>query len=348
MDNKARGIVIRGQILREVKNHPSDITKHIAKHFSITPQAVNSHIKRLEKGELISSTGIGKGKKYYLGDVRECITYFRLEDGFAENDVWRENYSFIFENLAENIIDICHYGFTEIVNNVIDHSAGKGVHISVRRNKNNIEIMVIDDGEGIYKRIKRLCKLADERQALLELSKGKLTTDPANHSGEGIFFTSRVFDKFVIESKGLEFSHDHEVEFDFLSDSSIPKDQVGTLVFMVIRRNSKRILQGVFDEYTAGPEDFQFNRTVIPVRLAQYGNEKLVSRSQAKRILIRIENFKYVIFDFSEVSFIGQAFADEIFRVYAHRHPEIILTPVNMEEDVTKMIKRALLSLEAQ
>lgn len=45
--------------------------------------------------------------------------------------------------------------------------------------------------------------------AILELSKGKFTSDPARHSGEGIFFTSRMCDKFEILSKGLFFSgHD--------------------------------------------------------------------------------------------------------------------------------------------
>jgi hypothetical protein len=53
------------------------------------------------------------------------------------------------------------------------------------------------------------------------------------------------------------------------------------------------------------------------VRLAKYGNDQLISRSQAKRLLARIELFKIVLFDFSGVETIGQAFADEIFRVFA-------------------------------
>ena len=203
-------------------------------------------------------------------------------------------------------------------------------------------MFVIDDGEGIFKRIKRLCNLNDERQALLELSKGKLTTDPDNHSGEGIFFTSRVFDKFEIESKELEYSHDHKNEFDFIVDSKIPTEKIGTLVYMLIQRDSQRNTQDVFDEFTAGPTEFQFSKTVIPVRLAQYKNEKLVSRSQAKRLLARVENFENVLFDFDEVTNIGQAFADEIFRVYAQRHPEIALVPVNMVENVKKMVGRAI------
>ncbi|MEI7708427.1 MAG: STAS-like domain-containing protein, partial [Chlorobium sp.] len=87
---------------------------------------------------------------------------------------------------------------------------------------------------------------------------------------------------------------------------------------------------------------FQFNKTVIPVRLAQYENEKLVSRSQAKRLLCRIERFKHVIFDFDGVSAIGQAFADEIFRVYAKNHPDIVLVSVKMVPNVAKMVNRAI------
>jgi len=110
---------------------------------------------------------------------------------------------------------------------------------------------------------------------------------------------------------------------------------------MRLKRNTGRTIESVFNEFSSGPDEYQFNKTVIPVRLAQYENEKLVSRSQAKRLLVRIEKFQYVIFDFAGVSTIGQAFADEIFRVYAARHPEINLLPVNMEENVKKMITRA-------
>ena len=183
------------------------------------------------------------------------------------------------------------------------------------------------------------------------LSKGKLTTDPDNHTGEGIFFTSRVFDEFEIDSKGVKFRHDDlfefEVilesefsEFEVILESEFSENEAGTAVYMLLKRDSTRDIQTIFDDY-AGPDEFQFNKTVIPVRLAQYENEKLVSRSQAKRVLARIEKFKHVIFDFDGVSALGQAFADEIFRVYAKNHPDIVLVPVKMEPNVAKMVHRA-------
>ena len=343
MNNKERGERIRRQIVRDVRHHPTDISKHIGKIFSITPQAVNNHIKKLESDEWLKSSGIGKGKRYFLGDLREHKSLFPLSEEFTEDGVWRNQYSFVFDGLPENIVDICHYGFTEMVNNVIDHSGGKHIYIYVLRDKEKIMILVIDDGEGIFKKIKRLCDLHDERQALFELSKGKLTTDPDNHTGEGIFFTSRVFDEFEIDSKGMRFSHDEQFEFDYILESEFSKNEAGTAVYMLIKRDSDRDIQTVFDDF-AGPDEFQFNKTIIPVRLAQYGNEKLVSRSQAKRLLSRVERFQNVIFDFDKVSTIGQAFADEIFRVYAQSHPKITLLPVKMEENVEKMVSRAISS----
>ena len=342
ISNKERGNKIRLQILRDVKHHPRDLAKHIASIFSITPQAVFHHLKTLENENRLSSQGRGRGKTYFLGDIRSHNAIFKLSDSPAEDRIWREHFSYILEGVKENINEICHYGFTEMVNNAIDHSEGDTLFVRMDRGKEGISVAVIDDGEGIFRKISRVCGLADEAQAILELSKGKLTTDPDNHSGEGIFFTSRAFDIFEIHSKGLKFSHDANLNFDYLLDTDVFKGVRGTLIQMNIRKDSSRELREVFDSFTSGPDDFNFNKTVIPVKLASYDNEKLVSRSQAKRLLLRVERFKNVVFDFQGVGSVGQAFADEIFRVYAKKHPDIILLPVNMDEPVEFMVNRAL------
>jgi anti-sigma regulatory factor (Ser/Thr protein kinase) len=339
---KERGQQIRQQILRDVIHHPNDITKHISSIFSISPQAVNNHIRKLEKSNQLDSEGRGRGKVYSLGEVRTESESFELSSDLSEDLIWRQNFASVFEGLRENIHQICHYGFTEMVNNAIDHSNGLSVAIRVRRNVDTITISILDDGVGIFKKIHRDCNLANEAQALFELTKGKLTTDPQNHSGEGIFFTSRVFDLFEIHTKNLKFSHDTDFEFDLLSEEDSLLDNKGTWIYMRINRDSSRQLKEVFDNHTSGPDDFNFNKTIIPVRLASYENEYLVSRSQAKRLLLRVEKFQNVIFDFKGVPTVGQAFADEIFRVYAARHPQIVLVPVHMSDSVTFMVNRAL------
>ena len=66
-----------------------------------------------------------------------------------------------------------------------------------------------------------------------------------------------------------------------------------------------------------------------------------MTRSQAKRVLSRFERFREVLFDFKGVTSIGQAFADEIFRVFKQSHPEVVVLAINTTSEVDKMISRA-------
>lgn len=169
------------------------------------------------------------------------------------------------------------------------------------------------------------------------MAKGKLTTDPENHTGEGIFFASKVFDAYDIRSGALHFMHDAGM-LDMLVER--PADAPGTMVLMRIDNDSPRALKKVFDQFAA-PEEYTFAKTIVPVRLAQYEGEKLVSRSQAKCLTMRFEKFQSVVLDFDGVAEIGQAFADEVFRVFQVAHPKTILLPVHMTDAVKNMVNRA-------
>ncbi len=142
---------------------------------------------------------------------------------------------------------------------------------------------------------------------------------------------------FRIVSRGLTFDH-KESEEDFLFERNL--ESPGTLVWMEHGNHTPRELWMVFDEF-AVPDEFTFSKTIVPVRLGRFGQEGLVSRSQAQRLLARIDRFKVVLFDFTDVETVGQAFADEIFRVYAKAHPEVELTPVHASTQVQRMIARA-------
>lgn len=79
---------------------------------------------------------------------------------------------------------------------------------------------------------------------------------------------------------------------------------------------------------------------MISLRQSQQNRDKLITRSQAKRLLEGVEKFETVVFDFEQVKTVGQAFADEIFRVFRNQHPDIKLIPANASENVQKMISR--------
>jgi anti-sigma regulatory factor (Ser/Thr protein kinase) len=150
------------------------------------------------------------------------------------------------KRLNENTGGIVNFGFTEMLNNAIEHSESEQIKVELYREGRDVIFTIRDFGVGVYENVKANYKLRSDLEAIQELLKGKTTTAPKAHSGEGIFFTSKAADEF-----------------------------------------------------------------------------------------------KVIILDFENVPTIGQAFADEIFRVFSARHPEIEIRTENMNENVEFMIKRA-------
>ncbi len=335
-----RSRLIRNYLLNAVKADNQQMVHDSPEIFKVSRQTIHSHLSALVDMGFLVAHGKTKARTYGLGPKRSHTQRYSLHN-LRESDVYYQDFSFIFKDLPNNIEDICHYGFTEMLNNAIDHSGGAFVYVSTERNEDYIEIYISDNGEGIFNHIARAMNLSDPRESILELSKGKLTTDPDNHTGQGIFFTSRTFDSFHIFSGDLIFSHHDDATKDYLLHND--KENDGTSVFMKISMGSSRILADVFDAFTGTEdEDFAFNTTIVPVKLVLYEGEKLVSRSQAKRILNRVEKFSTVLLDFEGVDSIGQAFADEVFRVFARRNPHISIQPTHTSENINRMIHAAI------
>jgi anti-sigma regulatory factor (Ser/Thr protein kinase) len=260
---------------------------------------------------------------------------FAIEPGLDEDHVWSRFVLPLLGGLGVNDIDIWWFAVTEMVNNAIDHSNGSRVIVVVERKPLSTRITVQDDGIGIFRKLREAFSLADDRRAILELAKGKLTTDPDHHSGQGIFLTSRVLDRFKILSQGAFFSHDASMPADWIMDNESTPGS--TMVDMALENNTDRTLKDVFDQYSSG-EDYDFSKTIIPLRLAKLGSDKLISRSQAKAALARIDRFRSVVFDFGGIEMISQAFADEMFRVWPNAHQDVAFTVIYANADVRKMI----------
>ncbi len=342
---RAKSEVIRKFIIDQVEGHPKDIARLTAEQFSISRQAVNRHIKTLIEDGVIVAEGNTKERVYSLRVATKAFN-FPLAENKEEDRVWHEHISPLLVDYKENVMNICYYGFTEMFNNAIDHSGGSDAAVKVEWSARAIKLSILDNGIGIFEKIKSRFNLVDHREAVLELSKGKLTTDPNNHSGQGIFFTSRMFDKFLILSNRLFFSHEEEDD-DWLIETRA-KDDPGTLVDMEIAADTRRMAKEVFDKYTdLESDDYAFSKTHVPLSLARYDEEQLISRSQAKRVLARFERFKEVFLDFHGVESIGQAFADEIFRVFRRNNPGVRIIASRANQAVNQMIKRAESSLNS-
>ena len=258
-----RSAEIDTALLQAVATHPRDLVGMVAAQLGLSGARVSMQVRALVAEGYLEKAGTTR-PTYALGRNRRFERRY-MRQGLAEDAVWFEQLLPLLRDLPRNILDIAHHGVTEMVNNAVDHSDATWVLVRMDLRDGRLRFEIADDGIGIFRKITRALDLPDERLALLELSKGKLTTDPRRHSGEGIFFSSRMFDSFRIASEGLVFDHDADYERDLLDDAD---EANGTRVEMQIATDSARTAKDVIDQYSSGPDDYSFAKTVVPVRLA--------------------------------------------------------------------------------
>lgn len=319
----------------------SDVVKEL--HNTKSRQYVNSVIRDMVNKKLLLKGGTTAGSFYVLSKnihlIGDKITVKLKREDLEEHKVFNDlkEKALFINNLKENVSSILFYAFTEMLNNAIEHSNSQYVEISIRRDKENIIFVVNDFGVGVFKNVMQQRKLKSELEAIQDLLKGKTTTQPHSHTGEGIFFTSKIADIFILESYGHRLRSDNLIKDIFIEEVNPQKR--GTKVTFTLSLGSRKHLNDVFSQFVTEPGEVGFDKTEIKVRLYASGTV-YISRSQARRILTGLDKFKTVILDFDRVTTVGQAFADEIFRVFQERHPDIKLIPVNMVEPVKFMVDR--------
>jgi anti-sigma regulatory factor (Ser/Thr protein kinase) len=341
---KRPSAAIKQFLLENIDKNPSTIVSVTSQKFHVSAVAVQKHLRQLaELGKIIKG-GNTRGTRWVLAPENIFKETFLLKEGLDEDLIFRKfiEPKLLPQNLASNVLSIIRFGFTEMVNNVIDHSLAKKLEIELTITRDVVSIKIKDNGIGIFLKLQKSLKLGDIREVILELTKGKVTTDPHRHTGEGIFFTSRAFDSFCLESNGMLYLRDNLIN-DFTINQKKEDEEIsaGTLVSLRISTTAPTVLHKIFDQYT-DRETFQFNRTHILVELAKDGQAEFISRSQAKRILNGLEKFDHVTLDFRNVEAVGQGFVDEIFRVFSNAHPKTKFEVVNANDNVRFMINRGL------
>ena len=320
-------------ILEKIAEGNPSITKTVSESLGINQNTVHSYIT-----EMIESGVITRKKRGEYELVQRTYEY-RLERSRGDLDSDISAYSHylaaLLQDTAKNVQGIWEYAFSEMINNVMDHSAASEAVVLVERDSVRTAVILKDNGVGIFRKIRDYFGLESLDEAIEELFKGKLTTDSLHHSGEGIFFTSRMMDDFLILSDGKVFCIDKYDE-SILSDIGMP--DTGTVIYMNLSNTSNKTAKEIFDRYS--DIDSGFTKTSIPLR--NIYDSSPVSRSQARRLSHRLDRFEEVTLDFDGLEWMGQGFAHELFVVFTREHPEVRLLPVNMNNAVEKMYRHVL------
>jgi len=327
-------------ITKFLRLNGSSGSKELCAHLGISRQAFNVHVNRLIDEGKVVRTGATRNTRYSLsGDLPRPKPYRGefFTGGLDENQVYQRmalslNLS---HALNSNAAAVFQYVFTEMLNNAIDHSDSRKVNVSTILEAGSIKSEIKDYGIGVFSSLAQKLGFPDEHDALLQLVKGKATTMPEAHSGEGIFFSSKAASTLILRSHRIQVEWSQKFGDVFVSNRHYVK---GTHVQIEVRRDSRTRLEDLFSEFAPQEFDYQFSRSQVHVKLL---GTRYISRSEARRLLLNLEKFRLVELDFKTVESVGQGFADEVFRVYANAHPDVIIRTVNVSPAVGAMIRHA-------
>ena len=341
---------IRDNIITYVLRRDETSTKDVAGRFNISRAYAHKMLKELiNKGKVVL---IGKtnNARYVIAEkgkidkaksaIKKYSKTFSNDGSLSEDSIleYIRQDTGILLGLKNNVQCIVGHSFMEIMNNAIEHSRSKEIDVYIEKDDDHKDISFIinDKGIGIFNNIIKKFKLKNELEAIQELTKGKRTTDPKKHTGEGIFFVSRMAKTLSIVSGTKKLTFIKQGTDILVNDEKEGKE--GTMVIFAIDQKAKTNIKNVFRKYTTS---YEFDKTEVIVKLYEIKIDYL-SRSQARRILSGLDKFKRIVLDFRDVEGVGQAFADEIFRVWQNNHREIEITYRNANENIKFMINRAV------
>lgn len=328
MDNHPN---IKDLIRTLLADRDSIANREVVAVTGISSQGAHYHLAAMVREGELASSGSGRSVRYRVATTFRR-QYPRL--GLEEDLVWVDVLSHLPPAAGESAKRVLRYATTEMVNNAVDHSMSDWVEVLMWQQTHQVIVRIKDRGVGIFQHLRDHRGFSDDLTAIQALTKGKLTTAPDRHTGEGIFFTSKAVDRFVVDSGGT-----HWVVDNVLHDIAVGSSPIrqGTVVTLEVGTQTQVDMQALFEAHQSGLE---FSRSHLRLSLfaVQAG---VMSRSEAKRVSEGLDQFAEVIVDFEGVTTLGQGFADQLFRVWQSEHPGTRLQPVNMIPEVAGLVRRA-------
>lgn len=287
--------------------HGGELLPHVVQRTGLSRRAAQALLRQLVDAGWLQRSGSTRKPAYAPGEMRQVVRSYALAR-LDEDQPWRRDFAPLFV-LAPNVAQLLQYAFSELINNAVDHSGGSTVTISLRQTALHLQLLVSDDGCGVFERIGQALQIDEPALAMFELAKGKLSTAPAQHRGHGLFYAARLADVFQLQANAAAFQR-------FASAPWAPARPVarqGTTVYLAIARDTPRTLDEVLRSASSDAAGYGLERTALPLRLL--GSNGLVSRAMARRVALRLAQFRHAELDFTGVEMLGHSFVDELLRV---------------------------------
>ena len=314
--------------------HPDSLRHALSDRLGVGSSVARALLRDLVAAQWLTAVVAPRRVRFTPGLLRQVVRRYPIA-GLHEDRPWSQDFLPCLA-LPDTVARMAQHAFTELLNNAIEHSGGSSVTVSMRQTPLQLQLLVSDDGRGIFDAIGETYQIDDPAEAMLELAKGKLSTCPDRHSGRGLFFTARLADVIDLHANDVAFQ-----QRDWQRQQWQPRRPAcrrGSSVYVAICMDTTRTLDDVLRRYSLDGEGYGFDRTVVPLRLISSPQVALASRAQARRVASRLQCFRRVELDFDGLADIGHGFADELLRVFRQQHPEVDLVPVNMAPAVARLV----------
>jgi len=325
------------------QQHGNALATRVAERLGVTRRSSQFLLGKLVAAQWLCRSGTLRRPVYRPGALKQVVQRYALA-GLQEDLPWARDFAPFFD-LPANVTRLAQHAFTELLNNAVDHSGGGSVTVSMRQTPLHLQLLVSDDGCGLFERIQQSFAIDNPTLAMLELGKGKLTSQPERHLGHGLFFTSRLADMFDL--------HANQAAFQFRGwdrrcwVAGKPMARRGTSIYLGIAIDTQRTLDDVMRSHSTDARGYAFETTSVPLALMTDARSGLESRAQARRATARLQDFRCAELDFTGIADLGHGFADELFRVFVRAHPDLDLRPVGMTPRVAAMVASASASSAA-
>ncbi len=326
-------------------DHPDGLPDQLAIRLAVPRRRVSTLLRRLADAQWLRREGAARRPQWRPGPLRQVVQRYPLQ-GLTEDRPWRRDFAPYFE-LPPNVQHMARHTFTELLNNAIEHSGGSTVTVSMRQTPLQLQLLISDDGCGLFERIAQAFAIDEPQVAMLELSKGKLTSAPERHAGHGLFFSAALADVIDIQANGVSYQRRAWQPGQWHAGSRGPaaRQRLGTSVYVATQLATDRTLEGILRAHSESGSSLDFSQTRVSLRLlvmSPTGGDpdggSLLSRSEARRAVARLAQFRRAEIDFSGVGHVGHGFADELFRVARREHPHLEIVPVGAAPRVAAML----------
>ena len=242
-----------------VARHGDRLVRAVCERAPCAPGKARRLVRQLVELGWLLKEGPAHRPRYRSGVMRQVVQRYALV-GLNEDLPWSRDFAPFFD-LPRTVRELAQHAFTELLNNAIDHSEGTQVTLSMRQTASHLQLLVSDDGRGLFDKIREGFDIDDPATAVLELSKGRLTSSPDRHTGRGLFFTLRLADVFDLHANAVAYQHREWAPSEWVEGKAVR--QQGSAIYLAIALDTRRTLDEVMRSASLDGEGYQIERACL-------------------------------------------------------------------------------------